>query len=545
MGPGTGRSGVPRATPADTLRALAGDISDYLASRGELLQGIAADPAYAPRAASGREALAQIINRTPEEGRARFDEVFANPFMGAMPVAGIFAGMGAKTADLAKLRVAEDMAGKGAEPEAIRAATGWFQGPDQKWRFEIPDNEAFLETPRGAPPGYEALQHPDVQDAYPDLWAQLQQSIRPGPQRGKFYPDTKTIVAEGPTQDVRRSTALHEIQHAVQQREGFAPGASVGGIEAGMDNARRRVEETTQALNRSPAMQRFRDDFASKFGQPYPYPLTDAGMDEAVAKMLGNRFGVPSEEVSAFLASHPMLQSLRQDLTDATAGARQVPGYGTGAYNAYRNVSGEVEARDVQSRADFTPEQRAATTPYSSQGIAPDDMIVLPRSGGVQASVRGVTIPPDDLARLRGMTEDEYVAAINPDGKRIPDRPFGPQRPEPIRELMVGLGEPPRLVRTDTLADGSKVKIVAVTRYGKPTGEYWAVQGKNVIGQAAPTGDGTALMVADEFQGKGIGTLLSSVARAADPFAPSGGLSAGGEATARKAFQNIVAPEDR
>lgn len=123
MGPGTGRSVGPRATPMDTLRALAGDISDYLASRGELLQGIAADPAYAPRAASGREALAQIINRTPEEGRARFDEVFANPFMGAMPVAGIFAGMGAKTADLAKLRVAEDMAGKGAEPEAIRAAT--------------------------------------------------------------------------------------------------------------------------------------------------------------------------------------------------------------------------------------------------------------------------------------------------------------------------------------------------------------------------------------------------------------------------------------
>jgi hypothetical protein len=32
MGPGTGRSGGPRATPADTLRALAGDISEYLGS---------------------------------------------------------------------------------------------------------------------------------------------------------------------------------------------------------------------------------------------------------------------------------------------------------------------------------------------------------------------------------------------------------------------------------------------------------------------------------------------------------------------------------
>jgi hypothetical protein len=52
----------------------------------------------------------------------------------------------------------------------------------------------------------------------------------------------------------------------------------------------------------------------------------------------------------------------------------------------YNRVAGEVEARDVQSRADFTPEQRAATAPYTSQGIAPEDMIVLNRGGGVQAS---------------------------------------------------------------------------------------------------------------------------------------------------------------
>ena len=382
MGPGTGRSGGPRATPADTLRALAGDISDYLASRGELLQGIAADPAYAPRAASGREALAQIINRTPEEGRARFDEVFANPFMGAMPVAGIFAGMGAKTADLAKLRVAEDMAGKGAEPEAIRAATGWFQGPDAKWRFEIPDNEAFLETPRGAPPGYEALQHPDVQDAYPDLWAQLQQSIRPGPQRGKFYPDTKTIAAEGPTQDVRRSVALHELQHAIQDREGFAPGGSptqFSGFMAPVEIGTRAADEA-KYLREALEIQQV----AKAAKMPHRDAAFTLAEDRArtFADPMTGELDIRPPRLEAIEAAETMgIKELRAALADAERRARVTP------HQAYSRLAGEIEARDVQSRADFTPDQRAATTPYSSQGIAPEDMIVLPRSGGVQASV--------------------------------------------------------------------------------------------------------------------------------------------------------------
>jgi hypothetical protein len=61
----------------------------------------------------------------------------------------------------------------------------------------------------------------------------------------------------------------------------------------------------------------------------------------------------------------------------------------TDPYDYYTRLAGEVEARDVQSRADFAPDQRAATAPYSSQGIAPEDMIVLNRGGGVQESRTG------------------------------------------------------------------------------------------------------------------------------------------------------------
>jgi hypothetical protein len=50
---------------------------------------------------------------------------------------GIFGGRMAKTADLNALARAERMAAENAPRESVWNETGWFQGPDQKWRFEI------------------------------------------------------------------------------------------------------------------------------------------------------------------------------------------------------------------------------------------------------------------------------------------------------------------------------------------------------------------------------------------------------------------------
>ena len=49
-------------------------------------------------------------------------------------------------------------------------------------------------------------------------------------------------------------------------------------------------------------------------------------------------------------------------------------------HKAYELISGEVEARDVEARREFTPEQRKEVPPYTSQGIAKEDVIVLPNS---------------------------------------------------------------------------------------------------------------------------------------------------------------------
>lgn len=59
-------------------------------------------------------------------------------------VPAMFLGVGAKTADLAKFRKAERMKADGAGRQEIWDETGWFEGADGKWRFEIDDSGAAM-----------------------------------------------------------------------------------------------------------------------------------------------------------------------------------------------------------------------------------------------------------------------------------------------------------------------------------------------------------------------------------------------------------------
>jgi hypothetical protein len=100
--------------------------------------------------------LSDAVNNpkdTAELIRARQQEQWAKPDAGVDllggplgkvggALAGIFAGKGAKTADLVKQALAERMLKAGEPPAKVWRETGWGVGPDGKWRFEIPDNLA-------------------------------------------------------------------------------------------------------------------------------------------------------------------------------------------------------------------------------------------------------------------------------------------------------------------------------------------------------------------------------------------------------------------
>ena len=57
-----------------------------------------------------------------------------------------FAGENALTADMSSLEQAKAMDNSGADAETIRKQTGWFKGADSKWRFEISDKDAKINS---------------------------------------------------------------------------------------------------------------------------------------------------------------------------------------------------------------------------------------------------------------------------------------------------------------------------------------------------------------------------------------------------------------
>jgi hypothetical protein len=168
-----------------------------------------------------------------------------------------FAGPTAKTADHAALSQAQAMAASGVGRDAIHAQTGWHQGVDGKWRFEIDDSGASLAgLEKGKVARFSGIDHPELEQAYGRL-APVHGMVRPGaPEEGAFLPGGRNfppyIHAQGRNPESAKSVALHEFQHGAQHVEGFATGGSPksfaldlpsGGYDNGYDLYRRLAGE--------------------------------------------------------------------------------------------------------------------------------------------------------------------------------------------------------------------------------------------------------------------------------------------------------------
>lgn len=270
--------------------------------------------------------------------------------------AGIFGGRLAKTADLDALARAEKMAAEGTAPNAIHAATGWFQGADSQWKFEIPDEASkwsvdprslqapsFLGAPRlgDAVPMGSAFDHPELYAAYPQLAnTNLEVFGRRGAVKGSYQTGgadgSPTVTLQPTSPDAMRSTNLHELQHGVQDIEGFATGGNTYGLKPN-----------------TPAWDIYQERLAAM-----KTPLDR----ETYSKVAGFDGPVSDKDYNAYL------KIVRRGVPGADRAAQEYA-----VQSAYQRMAGEVEARNVQARADFTPDQRAAQPPLSTQQF-PNDM---------------------------------------------------------------------------------------------------------------------------------------------------------------------------
>jgi hypothetical protein len=125
--------------------------------------------------------------------------------------------------------------------EALRRNTGWFEGIDGKWRIEISDEagqfilplDELVESPSfGTPTIYklgDVYSHPLLYEIYPEA-ANIDFVYGPAfmdflkQEQGSY--NGKNQIQITPYAEDASSTLLHEIQHWVQQTEGFAEGGN-------------------------------------------------------------------------------------------------------------------------------------------------------------------------------------------------------------------------------------------------------------------------------------------------------------------------------
>ncbi|WP_262880421.1 PLxRFG domain-containing protein [Pseudomonas paralcaligenes] len=160
-----------------------------------------------------------------------------------------FAGRNAQGADRLALETARQRIAMGEDAEAVRQDTGWHRGADGRWRFEVSDDQAriavaganaasiianaeirALEDGRTGATVGDVLDHQQLFAAYPslrDLPLRLMPADSSALARLQRRPVGFAVQMQGSIpRDEVASPLIHELQHAIQNIEGFALGGS-------------------------------------------------------------------------------------------------------------------------------------------------------------------------------------------------------------------------------------------------------------------------------------------------------------------------------
>jgi hypothetical protein len=266
---------------------------------------------------------------------------------------------------------AHAMEAYGVDPETIWKETGTYRGPDGKWRQEISDVGAKGQFTHIAPSEQRlsevAIEHPELMEAYPDL-AKAQQFGLKGPKgRGSYeamHIQTEegpkllgeTLIVEAPTEEALAGVGIHELQHAVQRREGFQRGANPREFKNKAIPAKLKDVAFAKSMREMAIANRMRD---------MGYPVAEG-------KVLNLSRPDMIKKVKEFGEKDPNLLLLLGEHQQAAEKLKKYPD----KYTQYVRSAGEVEARAAEARRMLSPEERRATFPPKSYDIPIKDIII-------------------------------------------------------------------------------------------------------------------------------------------------------------------------
>lgn len=295
-----------------------------------------------------------------------------------------YAGKNANGANLDSLREAQEMQAAGADMESIRKATGWHEGMDGKWRFEINDSRMQLRTDAADIPNYttlgELVDAPELFEAYPDM-ADLSvtfHTLEDG-QNGGYSRKFDSIELSHDLKnrpETLLNSLIHEVQHAIQSREGFASGANPAYWNRRMENGfdSRTAEERREGARLQEQYEQIRESD----------PQFVAAMEELDAmapKVPRGKVDLNTWEQIEPDPPEWVRYDERRDQLEEQYGDRVWDWYslrdsidrnarngGRMPTDLYRDTAGEIEARDTAKRRELTAQERRETSPdYGSE----------------------------------------------------------------------------------------------------------------------------------------------------------------------------------
>lgn len=294
------------------------------------------------------------------------------------------------------LNVAKEMEAAGKDASTIFLATGWEKFPDG-WKYDVVDDVKIINM--DAETLGEAIQNTTLFDTYPEL-----KNVRIGvlavdeneDSEGQLLNnkvDGPTIFAMAQSEPELESILVHEIQHAIQDIEGFASG---GNIEMFRNKSFLtpediiRTREVVDALTNA-------FDIASKNNTTI----------QKVVETISNAYSPRSRVIIENIVNNStdsQIKELIRDNIRMTLSPEE----------SYKRLAGEVEARNVQTRMNLSPEARKQVLISQTQDVAEDQKIYIQN-----AISQAYSIEPTFVDSIMAAMSDGYSVTVAKDNSEL------------------------------------------------------------------------------------------------------------------------------
>lgn len=274
--------------------------------------------------------------------------------LGGRPGSGYnqMAGVHARYAPTARLEEAKRMEAEGRNADDIWDTTGWMKGKDGRWRWEIPDymNRIDLEQMKDLK-GDEALylseiyQNARLFDAYPWLGDVMVVTrdiegttlgFASRDAEGRPYIGINRKWLNGNHDREIRETVVHEIQHLIQDREGFARG---GNTQHVVQQVQKEIDKLKAWMNETPERKTY-VEMVEEANRLWGEKGKDDEWTAAEEKLEAYKKKLPAEEINTVRNRLETLHNLQFSLEHTER-----------PEILYWNLAGEEEAREASRRA--------------------------------------------------------------------------------------------------------------------------------------------------------------------------------------------------